>query len=52
MKINFMSRKDNNEKCVMHSKGNNIDTMIGNDTDEIIEELFSGFFFWISILTL
>ena len=39
-----MSRKVKNEKCVRHSKGNNIDTSICNDTDGIIEEPFSRSF--------
>ena len=38
--INFVSSKDTDEKHTMHSKGDNIEIIIGNETDEIIEELF------------
>ena len=38
--INFTSFKDSNETCTMHTKSNNIDIMMGNETDETIEELF------------
>ena len=39
--INFMSSKDNDEECVMHSR-DNIDIMINDKTDEVIEELFQS----------
>ena len=35
---NLISFKDNDEECVMHSKGGNIEIMINNKTDEVIEE--------------
>ena len=38
--INFLSFKDTNETRTMHSKGDNKEIMIGNETDEIIQELF------------
>ena len=40
--INFMSSKDSNETSTMHSKSNNIEILIGSETDEIIEELFDS----------
>ena len=39
--INFISSKpDSEETRIMHTKSNNIEIMIGNDTNEVIEELF------------
>ena len=38
--INFVSSKDTDEKHTMNSKGDNIEIITGNETDEIIEELF------------
>ena len=35
MKITFISLKDNGESQLMHSKSDNIQIMIGNDTHEI-----------------
>ena len=43
MAINFISCKDSDETCTMHTKSNNIEIMMGNETDEIIEELFKSF---------
>ena len=40
--INFFSSKNSNEICTIHLKSNNIEIMIGNETDEIIEELFES----------
>ena len=31
-------------KCVMHSKSDNIETMINDKADEVIEEVFNHFF--------
>ena len=42
MEINFMSSKDSNETHTMHTKSINIEIMIGNETDEIIKELFDS----------
>ena len=43
MIINFTSSKDSDEIRTMHTKSNNIEIMMGNETDEIIEELFESF---------
>ena len=40
--INFMSRKENDEKRVINSKGDNIEIMINDKADEIIEERFQS----------
>ena len=40
MIINFISSKDSDEIRTMHTKSNNIEIMMDNETDEIIEELF------------
>ena len=37
-----MSLKDFNEIRTMHTKSHNIEIMIGNKTNEIIEELFDS----------
>ena len=42
MAINFFSSKDSNETRTVHSKSHNIEIMIGNETNEIIEELFNS----------
>ena len=45
MAINFMSpkdSKDSNETCTMYTKSNNIEIMIGTETDKIIKELFDS----------
>ena len=34
--INFLSSKDTNETRTMHSKSDNVEIMICNETDEII----------------
>ena len=39
---NFISSKDSDEIRTMHTKSNNIEIMIGNERDEIIEELFES----------
>ena len=38
--INFMSSKDNDEECVMHSKSDNIEIMINDKADEVIRKPF------------
>ena len=38
--VNFMSSKDNDEKCIMSWKSDNIEIMINDDAVEVIEELF------------
>ena len=40
-KIDFMSSKDNDEECVMHSR-DNINIINNDKTDEVIEELFQS----------
>ena len=42
MTINFISSKDSDEIRIMYTKNNNIEIMMGNETDEIIEELFKS----------
>ena len=42
MAINFFSSKDSEEIRTMHSKSDNIEIFIGNETDEIIEDLFNS----------
>ena len=42
-KINFISSKDSDETRTMYTKSNNVEIMIGNETDEIIEDLFESF---------
>ena len=43
MTINFISYKDSEETNTMHTKSNNVEIMMGGETDEIIEELFKSF---------
>ena len=43
MAINFISSKDSDETRTMHTKSNNVEIMIGSETDEIIEDLFESF---------
>ena len=40
--INFISSKDTDEMPTVHSKSDNIEIMLGNETDENIEELFDS----------
>ena len=42
--INFVSSKETNEKRVIHSKKDNIEIMIGKETNDAIKEYFSHFF--------
>ena len=37
---NFISSLENDGKCVMHSKSDNIKIMINDQVDEVIKELF------------
>ena len=39
---NFISSIDNDEENVMHSKSDNIEIMINDETDEVIKELFNS----------
>ena len=43
MAINFISSKNSDETRTMHTKSNNVEIMMGSETDEIIEELFKYF---------
>ena len=43
MAINFFSQKVFQKTHTMHSKSDNIEILIGNETDKIIEELFESF---------
>ena len=42
MAINFISSRDSDEACTMHTKSDNIEIMMDSETDEIIEELFKS----------
>ena len=42
MRINFISLKDFKETCTMDTKSRNIEIMMGNETDDIIEELYKS----------
>ena len=43
MAINFFNSKDSEETCTMYSKSDNIEVMMGSETDEIIKELLDSF---------
>ena len=43
MAINFISSKDSDETRTMHTKSNNVEIMIGSETNEIIKKLFESF---------
>ena len=40
MKITFISSKDSDETRKMIRESNNVEIMMGNETDEVIEDLF------------
>ena len=40
MVINLICSKDSDETCTMRTNSHNIEIMMGNEIDEIIEELF------------
>ena len=42
MVINFVSSKDSDETCNMHTESDNIEVMTGSETDESIKELFES----------
>ena len=42
MGINFITYKDSDETHTMQRKSNNVEIMMGSETDEIIEELFES----------
>ena len=40
----FISLKpDSNETCIMHTKSDNEEIMIGSDTSDVLKELFKSF---------
>ena len=43
MSINFISSKDSDEPRTMRTKSNNVEIMMGSETDEIIKKLFESF---------
>ena len=43
MAINFISSKDSDETETMHTKSNNVEIMVGSETNEIIIDLFESF---------
>lgn len=40
MKPKFVSSRDSNEKCTMHTRSDNVEIMIGKDANKTIQELF------------
>ena len=43
MAINFISSKDSDETRTMHTRSNNVEIMVGSETNEIIMNLFKSF---------
>ena len=43
MANNFVSSKDSDKTCTMRTKSDDIEIMMGSETDEIIKELFKLF---------
>ena len=43
MASNFISSKDSDETRTMHAKSNEVEIIMGSETDEIIKELFKSF---------
>ena len=43
MAINFVSSKDSDETRTMHTKSNNVEFMVGSETNETITDLFVSF---------
>ena len=41
--INFLFSKDSKEMCIMHSKSQNIESLIVSKTDEITKAMFDSF---------
>ena len=42
MEIQFFTSEDSNETRTMHTRSDDIEIMMGNEKDEIIEELFES----------
>ena len=43
MAINFISSEDSDETRTIHTKSNNVEIMVGSETNEIIIDLFRSF---------
>ena len=43
MAINFISFKDSDEIRTLHTESNNVEIMMGSETDEMIDDLFESF---------
>ena len=43
MEISFISSKDFDETRTMHTKSSNVEIVMGNEAEEIIEDLFESF---------
>ena len=43
MRINFVSSLDSNELRILHTKSDNMEIMIGTETNDIINEHFKSF---------
>ena len=41
--INFFYSKDSEETCTMYSKSDDLEVVMGKETDKIIEDLFDSF---------
>ena len=48
MAINFFSLKDSDETRTMHTRSNNVEIIVGSETNGIIKHLFESFFAIIS----
>ena len=44
MRIKFVSSLDTNEFRIMYTQSDNVEILIGTETDDIINELFKSFF--------
>ena len=44
MRINSISSKHFEETCTIHSENNNIEILMGSETDDIIDELLNLFY--------
>ena len=42
MAINFISSKDSDETRTMHTRSNNVEIMVGSETNEIVKDLFES----------
>ena len=41
--MNFISSKDSDETRTMHTKSNNVEIIVGSETDDIIKDLFESY---------